>query len=256
MNCRRRGLPWRASGEPSVDSSMRRVGRGSEYLLQAPAIHRRSVILNLPLIEDCISTFEIEVQVLPGVGEKDQLLATLISDVTFPKLNEPRTDTCSLKGGIDGQGAGVPDSFAGLLIVVAGFSCSGIHGQPVIEPFPVSGLVNLQPSVKQIAEVRRLTVGGWIELRDGCQLSFLLSDKVCSHTVIGLVFPPDDSKLDPVPFLLLGKLIGEIFIVIKCTSRELRSLADLAVFHLSKFQCHIMNGELSESCNSQIEQFS
>ncbi len=50
---------------------MRRVGRGSEYLLQAPTTHRRPIILNLPIVEDHISTFEIEVQVLPGIGEEN-----------------------------------------------------------------------------------------------------------------------------------------------------------------------------------------
>lgn len=162
----------------------------------------------------------------------------MLTDIVFPEFDELRPYTGPLEGGINRQGTGIPDSISGFLAGMAGLSGSGIHGQPVVNPFPVSGTIDFQPSVEDITQVRRLMVRRGIELCHGGQFTVLAGDKIRGTAEIGFVFPPDDGELNAVAFFFLREPVREIFVLIESSRRELRRLAEFAALHLSEFQCH------------------
>ena len=199
-----------------------------ECLLQAPAAHIVTVVFKLAFIKDFETTLEVEVQILLGVGEENNLLAAALPYIILPVLNElvPKADT--LHRGVYGQGTGIPDSGTGLLLIMTGLSGCGIHCQPVIDALPVAGFVNIQPAMQNVGQIGRLLVIRCVELCRSHNLPVHPYSELMHPAEIGFVFVRDDGQLHPVSFFLFREPVGEVLVIVKCTSGKLCRLTDFA----------------------------
>ena len=89
-----------------------------------------------------------------------------------------------------------------------------------------------------VAEIRGLPVGWRVELRHRNEPPVLPGNKVLGRAEVGLVFPPDNGELNPLPLFLVREPVGEVLVIVKGMCGKLRCLADLAVPHPSEFYKH------------------